>query len=523
MKLTMKLNQISRAMLAACGTLASISAFALPASDYSAAPTQASEFVGKTQNIRISGATAQDPGLLGSALSLCTTGSLHRYVASNNFAYFCTPDVGTGAGQIVVRDAGTGPAVTQLAIYKYSLGGSSIGVEAVNNASALPFLDLAKIATSPACSGGNLTTAISDFNGTSTPGGTYVNNTCGGASSLITTDATTYIGLSDVEPAFFTNATGNLTAENFSTLIFGVPVTTNIRNALQATAITAGKLALTCDDSDAARDTLDCMPSLSRGQITSAFTQLGQTWTGIGVSSGLTDDRIYVARRINGSGTQKTFEALVAGTPNRQSSFKSCTVGVNLFLDTTTGSNPGNSTGDADSTCGGATTTMFVYGGNGGGNVSNCMNNHNTNNRGAIGMQTGEVKPGTSGWRFIKVDGAAPIHQDVAAGRYTFWTQASINTRKPGAPFPTLAAAGYEEFVKRIKADLSNPAIVNLINGENQTFGKSGVMANFIRTVDEDGEPTNSPDFSGTNPVNPYNRITGGSTVNNCQPIKAPF
>ena len=61
---------------------------ALLASSY----TNASEFSGDTMNIRISGATAQDPGLLASTIRNCTAGSMTRYSISNTFVYFCTPD-----------------------------------------------------------------------------------------------------------------------------------------------------------------------------------------------------------------------------------------------------------------------------------------------------------------------------------------------------------------------------------------------------------------------------------------------
>lgn len=504
----MKLTKISRAVLATCGTLASVSAFALPASNY----TNTGEFTGTTQNIRISGATAQDNGLLGSALSLCTPGSLHRYAISNNFVYLCTPDVGTNPGQIQVR-----AGATQLAVYKYSVGGSGAGVEPVDSNSTLPFLDLAKLATSPLCSGTNVVTSTPDFDGTG-PLATYVNFACNTATANIaslTTGATTYVGLSDVEPSFFSTSTGNLLAENFSTLIFGVPVSTNIRNALQsAQGLTIGN------------DTLAQMPTLTSAQINSAFTQLGQTWNGIGLTNthltagGVTDPAIYVARRVDSSGTQKTFEALVAKTPNGESNNKSCVIGVEPFLqpDSLT------TTGDASATCAGSAaggtlaspvinyTGPTVFAGSGGGDVSACMNGHNTAGRGTIGMQTGETKPGASGWRFVKVDGNAPIHADVASGRYPLWTQASINTRINVNP--TASALGYSAFVSRIKADLANPTIVALINGSNQTFGPSGLMANYV---------SGTPDFTGASVINPMNRLVGGTVVNNCQPAKAPF
>ncbi len=517
----MKLSKISQAVGVICGALASASAFALPASSY----TNTDEVTGDTFNIRISGATAQDNGVLGSALSYCTAGSLHRYqLTTNNVVFFCTPDVGAGAGQINLPV--TVPAKTKLAIYKYSVGGSGAGVDPVNLASTLAFLDLAKLATAPACTGTNAATSTVDFDGTG-PLATYVNVVCNtvatsgalatsATSTLLTSGRVSYIGLSDVEPGFFTNTTTNLASEPLSALIFGVPVTTNIRNALQtqqlATAVPKiGNLAAGC----VGLDTLDCMPSLTRGQLTSAFTAAGQTWAGIGVTSGLANDTIYVARRVDSSGTQKTFEALVARTGNGQPAFKSCPGGT---VDPFVTPDSGTTTGDAAAVCNLADsadpTAPAVFAGSGGGDVSTCMNNHQTQLRGAIGMQTGEVKPGASGWRFVKVDGNAPIHADVAAGKYQFYTDASINTRT-GATLPTATALGYAAFLTRFKSDIKNPTIINLINGSDQTFGKSGLMASFTTG--------GTPDFTGATPVNPWNRLVGGSAIDNCQAPKAPF
>ena len=121
----MKLRQIAMAAAACCGALASLPSFAITASNY----TNTGEFTGDTLNIRVSGASAQDNGILGSALSLCTAGSVHRYAISNNVVFFCTPDIGTNAGQITVP-AGK----TKLAIYKYSVGGSYYGVGQIGRA-----------------------------------------------------------------------------------------------------------------------------------------------------------------------------------------------------------------------------------------------------------------------------------------------------------------------------------------------------------------------------------------------------
>lgn len=499
----MKLRQIALAAAACCGALASLPSFAITASNY----TNTGEFTGDTLNIRVSGASAQDNGILGSALSLCTAGSVHRYAISNNVVFFCTPDIGTNAGQITVP-AGK----TKLAIYKYSVGGSYYGVGPVNSNTAaagnaltatgnqLPFMDLSAINT--LCTGTNAVTTTVTFNTTL---GSYTNVACANASGTITSAATTYIGLSDVEPAFFTNATANLTGNSVYALIFGVPVTLNIRNALQAQqGLTVGS------------DTEANMPSLSSAQLTSAYTQLGQTWAGIGVTSGLANDGIYVARRVDSSGTQKTFEALIARTPNGQGGQKSCEpLTVQGFLAPDSG-NAGLNTGDASSTCGSATPPT-VFSGSGGGDVRNCLIAHNGASRGALGILTTEDKPGSANWRFVKVDGVTPSQAQAAAGRYRHYVESYLNTRTGGA-FATGSALGYPAFVTRLSTDLANPAIIKQINGADQTFGPAGLMALFTRQ-----SPVPALDFTGASSVLPWTKNTA-SGIDNCQaPYAAGF
>jgi len=489
--------KFSKIALAALATVAGSSAFALTASNYS----NTGEFAGTTLNIRISGASAQDNGILGSALSLCTVGTVHRYEISNNFVYFCTPDIGSGAGQITV------PArASQLAIYKYSAGGSYYGVGPVNSNTAaagnsltatgnqLPFLDLSKLATS--CGTSTVTTPT--FN-TGTNARSYTNIKCGGASSGLTTLATTYIGLSDLEPAFFSSATSNLTAEAVYALIFGVPVTKNIRNALQT------QQGLTSGSELAANQ-----PSLTSAQLVTAYTQPGQTWGGMGVTSGLTDDAIYIARRVDSSGTQKTFEALFARTPNGLGGLKSCAVGTTAFAVPDSGI-VGLNTGDNESVCTAGTTV--VMSGSGGGNVRNCLTNHNTAGRGAIGILTTEDKYDGSAagdYRFVKVDGVAPNQANAAAGAYRGYAESFLNVRTSGA-YATSAADGYSAFVTRLKTDLANPAIIKLINGADQAFGPAGLMALLSKQT-----AGTTPDFTGASSVMPWTK-TAGTSVDNCQ------
>ncbi len=474
----MKLTKISLGVAAACGIL-SAPAHALLASSY----TNTAEFTGDTMNIRVSGATAQDPGLLASALRYCTAGSMTRYSISNNFVYFCTANT----SRITPR-----AGATKVAFYKYSVGGSGAGVGPVNSATAVPFLDLAKLATS--CAG---TSSTADVDGTG-PLPTFQDIACAGASSALTTGAVSYIGVSDVEPQFFGGAStyNNLQASGLASVIFGVPVTRNIYEALQ------GAQGLTVGAIDEAN-----MPSLTQAQLTSMYTQEGQTWSGLtGATAG--DDTVYVARRVDSSGTQKTFEALIARTANGTAGARQCQPSVEPFV---TGPAAADNTA-ANSLCNGSN---LVVNGSGSGQVVACLNAHQNGGRAAIGILTTETKQTAGGlWRFVKINGNAPTHARVAAGAYTQYADASLNTRV-GATLPTASAAGYTAFLNVLKSDFADPAVISVINGGNQTFGPSGLMA-----LDALEASIPAPDFTGASGRNPWSRLVGGTDLNNCQPGK---
>jgi hypothetical protein len=487
----MQLKKISGAVTLACMAMASQTAFALPAGSWTSS---------NSANIYISGASAQDNGILTFALQECTSGSLHRYAIANNFVYFCTPSAALNVGS------------TQVAIHKFSVGGSGNGVAPVNNGAQLPFLDLSKIASSCAAVATNITTAATF--GTLTQ--TYVNTVCGAGSSVLTTNAVTKLGLSDMEPAFFepSSNTANLTSEAIATLIFGVPVSRNIYKALQTQqGLNVGACTNTASSTSAPvwEYSNECMPSLTRAQLVSAFTQAGQTWAGIGVTSGLTDDAIYVARRVDSSGTQKTFEALIARTPNGVNGLKSCVPGTDLFVAPDTGN---VTTGDPATACSTGPVSA-VFAGSGGGDVRSCLIAHNGVNRGAIGMLTAEdLASATTNWRFVKVDGGSatnrgfgPTHADVAAGRYQFWTTATLNYQAA-----TATTAPYQNFITRLKFELADPVGLAIA----QPFGPSGLMALW-------STQTTAPalDFTGATGVNPWGRLVGGSTLDNCQMGKA--
>ena len=478
----MKLSKISLGVAAVIGVM-SAPAHAILASNYS----NTGEFAGDTQNIRMSGATALDAGVLAGTLNMCQPNTMTAYAITNVFVYYCTADT----SKVTLRSG-----ATKLALHKYSVGGSGSGVGFVNNATALPFLDLTKLAAS--CTANSATV---DADGTATNLSTYQAFSCTAASSSLTTNAVTYIGISDVEPQFFGSAStyNNLTASGLSSVIFGVPVTTAAYNALQAAQ------SLTVGSTTEAN-----MPSLSQAQITSMFTQEGQTWAALtGTTVNAADDIVYVARRYDSSGTQKTFEAVVAKTLNGISGARQCASAIEPFV---SGTNAADNTA-ANTICSNGTITMN---GSGSGQVLACLNKHNDGLRGAVGVMTTETKQANfPKLRFVKINGVAPTQANVAKGVYTAYSDTSLNIRSSGSLL-TASAAGYSDFLTAFKAQFADPLVVAVINGAPQPFGAAGLMA-----LDNLVSPIPTADYTGGSGRNPWSRLVGGTDLNNCQAGKA--
>ena len=482
----MKLSKISLAVSGLCAAFAG-PVLALPASSY----TNTSEFVGDTLNIRTSGATAVDPGFFAAALRLCDTAqTIHRYSISNNAVLFCAIDPAK-----LTAPAGK----TKLAFYKYSQGGSGGGVQNVNNATLIPFVDLTKITAN--CAGGTVNPAL-DLDGTN-PLPAFVDTLCTGAfnNTSNATNAVSYIGVSDVEPQFFGGPASynNLKAEALASVIFGVPLTKNIFEALQTQqGLTVGAL----DEAN--------MPSLSQGQITSLYTQPQQTWSAVtGAPTGLADDEVYVARRASTSGTQKTYEALIGRTTNSSPGGRQCQASVEEFV---TGLNAADNTA-ANSLC---IAGNYVINNSGSNQVLTCMNKHQAEGRAAIGTLSTEYKQVAGGSvRFAKANGVAPTYRGVASGQYTYYGDIALNTRI-GATLPTATALGYADYLVALKAGFSNPATIEIVNASNQTFGPSGLVA-----LDVIAPVIPVADYTGATARNPWSRLVGGADLNNCQPGKA--
>ena len=482
----MKMTKISLGVAAVCGIL-SAPAHALLASSY----TNTGEYAGDTMNIRVSGATAQDTGLLASALNLCTAGSLTRYSISNNFVYFCTIDT----TKLTPR-----AGATKLALYKYSVGGSGNGVSPVNSGSNLPFLDLTKLNAS--CAG---TSSTKDLDGTE-PLPTYQDIACSGASSNLTTNAVPYIGLSDVEPAFLGGPSiyNNLNFSPLVSVIYGIPVTKAVYEYLQGLqGLAVGGLS----EAD--------MPTLTSAQITSLYIFDGITWAQLtGTPFNTVDDTVYLARGVVGSFGQSPFEALIARTVNSILGAKSCATNVEPFRSGAGAADNNAANNACDPHIGGNMTVNA----SGVAQIVTCLDKFQTSGVGGVGIlpTTTVVNDGpnfgTANVRFVRLDGLAPVQRNVASGAYTAYADAVLNINKN----TTNARDGYTAYISRLKSDLANGAIVNLLN-KDQPFGQAGLMAlDVLQTV------VPAADFTGASHRNPWTRTVGGkAALNNCQQAKA--
>jgi len=451
----MKLSKLSMGVAALCA-VATAPAFALTAATYNPA---------NAMRIYVSGATAMDVGLENASLAMCVSGTAHRYTVSNQLVLLCTPD-GTKIGGLAGR--------TQLAIHKHSVGGSGNGVAPVNNSTPLPFLDLVKIASSCAAA---------------TAAGTSIG--CLEAPATLTTTVVAPLGISDVEPQFFGAATGtysNLLIEPLATVIFGMPVTTTAYTALQVAQ------GLTSGATDAAN-----IPTLSSAQITSMFTQEGQSWAAL-TGAVLADDQVYVARRVDGSGTQKTYEAVIARTVNNNPAGKSCYAGLPSFvagpvaLDNTA----------ANTLCSG---TNLIVNNSGSGQVAACLNRLNTSIKGGIGTLTTEFVS-TTGWKHVRINGLLPNYLNVKTGKVTAYGDAALNTRIS----PAIGAdhAAYKIAFKALFAiaPVLHPSWepVPMVVTD---AGRGGVLA--LNKV------------TGLTTGNPWNRTDDSGVIDNCRPARADF
>lgn len=505
----MKLKALSAAVVAA-GAMMANGAFAL-------SPTSTYDL-----NIYISGASAQDKALLTQATKLCDAGTLDVFSdggpakpeGSSFNAAGCT------ISQAKVPTL-TVPSLNVL-FHKRSKGGSAWGVGPVAAGDTIPQMAI----TTANC--GSAATGNATINGVSTPVWT--------CSNTVTVDSPTDAGISDVEPALFTKAsnlipvgatygtvTGDpgtfavpqsqldgLTIRGMSAVTFGIPVTLNLRNALQ---LAQGKTV--------GSDDVTQMPSLTKEQISSIMTGSVGTWAnfkvldtntntyvglnslstlaGAGISTPVTA-RINVCRRDPGSGTQAQFNALFLAD--------GCTDGtLTASLDNTSGSAHTGGTGVTTQPLG---SGLVVHENAGSGDVDSCLSNLQGGNIWGIGIQS--LEKGNANYRFVAVDGVAPTLKNVATNKYWDWAANSIQWRSAAISGDKL------NILNKIADEISNPIDLATLDASfnPRITGTDAVVG--LLALNTNGSPkfTGTIPFAASNPVMTVTRNgTGGTSAPN--------
>lgn len=510
----MQRNILSAAVAVACAGLAP-QAFALSPSDLNSATTSI---------VRISGSSATTNQLIAFAQNNCVSGSLAQLTTSDpsNFALLCTPNTSKISGL----------AHSNLVIVK---NGSSVAdLSALASKTGYPFLDVFNTTFNSGCGSATAVAATTEYIDPTNPGGGtrialpgYNKYTC---PLTLTSAAAPDMGISDVEPALLVQA-GAVYGVSYAQLsalhdtvlnvvVFGIPVTLELRNAMQSAQIASGTLPSTCIVGD---ETEECMPTLSHQQITSIFSGNAVDWSEFGLTNPSGDNNIYIVRRINASGTQTAARVFFLSEP--------CVGGLMQFLP----ANDGESSTAANA-CSFATPpagTSTAYEGSTASNVQTCLQNHNANHRWAVGLmsvQTPAVGDANTNMRFIKIDGVSPTNLNVALGRYGFWTEATLNySGTPSGDAGTMITA--------LTAGFSNPVVLrsvntkflltNLLSTPAEPWA-AGVMApsplvspNSIPLINTGNLQTDLANVY-TTPVNYYTHAISGAP-NTCQPPATYF
>jgi len=412
-----------------------------------------------------------------------------------------------------------GAAKPNLLIFKRSEGGSLQGVGPVIAGTPIEFLQIPGVSRSGLSNVGT---------GNCTPQGSNEFK-CDYNLSSIYSKIIPDFGVSDVDPSQFTgeNTTPDfspvsaadlalLTVKPTAALTFGIPVTTSLRNALQAAQKTLDPTAELYLGSDCAvgSEAKKCMPSLSKHQIASIHTGKLKSWTDFRVgNSDLVslanaadvpgNNRVHICRRVKGSGTQAQHGIKFLSYP---------------CADVATPPVPGNNIPNDN------VPVTQVHALSTSGDVTDCLNELETatnaangfNNlytaggkRWAIGIQSLEKK--SDHFRFVKVGGVAPTLENVANGTYTDWAEMTFQYNNDH--FNMDLSSDVQAIVTNVIQSLGNPTVLATLNASfDHSFGASGYLA-----VPQFNAVAANAKLDLAAPVNPYSHGTSTAAINNCR------
>lgn len=500
----MKINPVTAAVAAVIG-------FAGVSSVASAAPFD--PWTSNTANtvLRLSGATAQDKGIVVMMRRLCSAGTMVRVTGTVDSAILCEAN-GVESAPV--------PAGNKVILYKNSNGGSSRGVVPVSDQSTtISFLNLASLAqagyqNTSVCS-------VTSFAST-TDFVAYTEYACGSnvtSPTGIAPDA----GISDLEPNLLGWTSGVNqpfgTVTSGPTLMFGAVVSKNFRDALQTAQ--SNTLPGGCVGSD----TEACMPTLTKAQLSNIWSG------GIAALSRLSDDAgvliptptgstsVSVCRRKSGSGTLASYQVYFLNDL--------CVKSTKAVKAMVTGVDGNAAIPSVASRVNEYSSTPQVIG---------CLNANHAAGKYAIGMSSTESVPGsaylntglaapfdddTGNWRYIKIDGYAPTLLNVAQTRYDFGFEVSFQTKSGLADNAGASSYPLGLFNAATNA-ISSAAVIKEVNAAFvQTWGQSGFMGR--PSAGSSTLPSAAPAGKLTaaevvaNPVNTWTRAASG-TPNSCNP-----
>lgn len=466
--------------------------------------------------LHMSGASAEDYALrLLFTTDLCVSGTADEYLSNGNGNDFSAISCQLDNSKLV--DAASLPAGfptnPNVILVKRSNGGSGMGVQPVAEARAITNM----VVNSSNCTDTGTTDPELGIEVYSCNTTINADGSPGAGTAAIVSDA----GLSDVEPGMFVGPNvppgssdvtpadlNNLNVASATAVVFGVPVSLNLRNALQAAeGLTVGS------------ETEADMPSLSSRQIAALETGGITNWnqlmvgsTGLPSVSGVTPPAsgstlVHICRRVPGSGTQAQFNANFLRSP--------CTPGALPSV---------------------LTSGLFgpiVTQNAGAGGLGDCLSNESKAGNWAIGLQSTEKNTSHSkDYRFIKVDGYAPTLQNVMATNYFDWSANSMQWRKTldnGTDVNcanTTDCSNKLEVLKTIRKKVAGPAIIKALNTKFQySWGQGGYLAlstNATPPADGQYDP-NNPTINQTKTVSSPDTCRISHVISASQLPQAPF
>jgi hypothetical protein len=487
----------------------------------------------------------------GTANAICKKGTVRKYVdtgsnGSDQAAYLCELNAGANQNPVLKTLSTHNGWKPNLLLYKRNSGGSLTGIIPVANSLATEFLNISsnKGVCKPQPAGLFAATVKCDYSAT--------NN--------VKTVPT--FGLSDVNPKIFTVAGENAPAgtpaikTGFKTVpsvaqVFGVVVTTKLRNALQQAQFS---LSSPCNPKNAGykpaiAESAACTPNLQSDQIAAIVAAepaptapltlpvkgAGKLhdWTQIKIGdSNLfantiaankpSKSKVHICSRTIGSGTKAQFGVRFLGnvcnaagskivqnadyngiSESTQPDFKSTPVPETAIRPMV----------HAMASSGGLAECLTELDSGTGSSGGSFDGSKYAGSRWAIGFQSLDKNATRSAaYRFIKVDGVLPTLQNVVNGRYHDWVEA-VYVYRSNLAGDTLT------LVNEAINSFGKPSVLSFVNASaaKHSFGTSGFMA--VPNAKHPAPLNGKLNFAS--PVNPLSYAiypgTGANASDNCR------